>query len=80
MKKNDVVSVITLAGEFVGKLVELNGSSVELADPRMVVQGPEGNMGFAKGICSTGKLEPESVVMNVVYVTPTAPEVEKGVS
>jgi len=78
MKKNDVVSVFTLAGEFVGKLVELDGSSIELADPRMVVQGPEGNMGFAKGICSTGKLEPESVVMNVVYVTPTAPEVEKG--
>ena len=63
MKKNDVVSVITLAGEFVGKLVELDGSSIELADPRMVVQGPEGNMGFAKGICVTGCVDHTSVTI-----------------
>ena len=77
MKDGEIVTVLTVAGEFVGKLAGTE-DGVKLIDPRMVVQGPEGNMGFAKGICSTGKLEPESVVMNVVYVTPTTPEVEKG--
>lgn len=78
MKKNDVVSVITLAGEFVGKYQEMIDGQVSLKDPRMLVQGPEGQMGFAKGICSTGVEEPESVVMSAVFVTPTAKEVEKG--
>jgi len=78
MEKNDVVSVITLAGEFVGKYQEQTDASVTLSDPRMIVQGPEGQMGFAKGICSTGVLEPDSVVMNFVFITPTSEEVEKG--
>ena len=78
MKKNDVVSVITLAGEFVGKFVEMVDGQVSLKDPRMIVQGPEGNMGFAEGICSTGVLKPNEVIMQAVFVTPTAPEVEKG--
>ena len=78
MKKDDVVSVITLAGEFVGKYQEMIDGQVSLKDPSMIVQGPEGQMGFAKGICSTGVEEPESVVMSAVFVTPTAKEVEKG--
>lgn len=78
MKKNDVVSVITLAGEFVGKFQGFEDGNVTLSDPRMLVQGPEGQMGFARGICSTGVEEPESVVMSAVFVTPTAKEVEKG--
>ena len=44
----------------------------------MVVQGPEGQMGFAKGICSTGKMEPKAVVMKYIFYTPTSDEVEKG--
>jgi hypothetical protein len=78
MKKNDVVSVITLAGEFVGKFVEFVDGNVSLEDPRMIVQGPDGQMGFAKGICSTGQQEPNSVVMQAVFVTPTDKDVEKG--
>lgn len=78
MKKNDVVSVVTLAGEFVGKFQEMVDGNVSLADPRMLVQGPEGQMGFAKGICSTGVEEPDSVVMAAVFVTPTAKPVEEG--
>ena len=38
MKKNDVVSVITLAGEFVGKYQEMIDGQVSLKDPRMLVQ------------------------------------------
>jgi hypothetical protein len=77
--KYDVVSVVTLAGEFVGKFVEQTAAGLlELKDPRMLVQGPDGNMGFAAGICSTGKPEPDSVVMSVVFYTPSSKEVEKA--
>ena len=66
MKKDDVVSVITLAGEFVGKYQEMIDGQVSLKDPRMLVQGPEGQMGFAKGICSTGVEEPERCYVSSV--------------
>jgi|TARA_B110000908_G_scaffold14285_1_gene16361 hypothetical protein len=77
--KYDVVSVVTLAGEFVGKFVtQSDAGLLELKDPRMLVQGPDGNMGFAEGICSTGKMKPDSVTMSVVFYTPSSKEVEKA--
>ena len=48
MKKGDIITVMTLTGEFVGKFVS-NDNGLELEDPRLVVQGPEGQMGFARG-------------------------------
>ena len=53
MNKNDIVSVVTVAGEFVGKFVSDVDGVIELDDPRMIVQGPEGQMGFAHGVCSS---------------------------
>ena len=53
MKKGDVVTVMTISGEFVGK-VQSDDDLLVLDDPRLVVQGPEGQMGFARGICKTG--------------------------
>ena len=44
----------------------------------MIVQGPDGQMGFAKGICSTGVEEPTDVTLAAVFVTPTDKQVEKG--
>ena len=64
MNKNDIVAVVTMAGEFVGKFDSFEGEAVKLNDPRMIVQGPEGQMGFAKGICQTGKMEPDNAVIN----------------
>ena len=78
MNKNDIVSVVTVAGEFVGKFVSDVDGVIELDDPRMIVQGPEGQMGFAHGVCSTGKHEPDSIRMSYIFNTPTSPEVEKG--
>ncbi len=79
MKKNDVVTVITMAGEFVGKFVEKDESGVHLTDPRMVVQGPNGEMGFARGICQTGVESPEEQhIQNYVFLTETNEQVEKA--
>ena len=46
MEKGDIVTVVTLSGEYVGKLTsEVGGYTVQ--SPRMIVQNQDGQMGFA---------------------------------
>ena len=78
MKDGEIVTVVTMAGEFVGKLAGTE-DGVKLIDPRMVVQGPEGNMGFARGICQTGIENPTEVLLtNPILVTDTNEMVENA--
>tara|TARA_B100000676_G_C17915285_1_gene752342 strand:- start:561 stop:857 length:297 start_codon:yes stop_codon:yes gene_type:complete len=71
MKKGDIVSVITLSGEYIGKLVD-DKNGVELENPRIIVNGPDGKMGFAKGIAVTGIVNPTSVrIQSYVFMTET---------
>jgi hypothetical protein len=75
MNKGDIVTVLTVAGEFIGKLNEVKGNGIVLDKPRMLVQGQEG-MGFAHGVCVTGERNPEICEFgNVVLMTPTNKEV-----
>ena len=80
MKKGDVVSVITLGGEYVGKLVEIDNEkrgSVSLEDPRMVVMSEKG-MGFARGLAATGEENPTEVtIQSYMMMIPTNEEVVK---
>jgi len=79
MEKNDIVTVVTVAGEFVGKYVTSGDGSITLGDPRMLVYGESGNMGFARGICMTGVENPdEATFQSVVFVTPTNEEIVKA--
>ena len=78
MKDGEIVTVVTVAGEFVGKLAGTE-DGVKLIDPRMVVQGPEGNMGFARGICQTGIENPtEVLITSPIFVTDTNEMVENA--
>lgn len=76
LDKGDIVTVLTVAGEFVGKLKNDNiGIAVVLENPRMLVQNQQG-MGFAHGVCVTGEQNPKSVEFkSYVFVTPTNSEV-----
>tara|TARA_B100001559_G_C16381278_1_gene566701 strand:- start:120 stop:389 length:270 start_codon:yes stop_codon:yes gene_type:complete len=79
MKKNDIVTVITLAGEFVGKFVSNEEAGLSMEDPRMIVQGQDGQMGFARGICQTGVENPTDIVFQqYLFVTNTNEEVQKA--
>ena len=50
-----------------------------LDDPRLVVQGPEGQMGFARGICQTGVENPTEIAFNdFMFITPCNEEVENA--
>ena len=78
MKKGDVVTVMTISGEFVGK-VQSDDDLLVLDDPRLVVQGPEGQMGFARGICQTGVENPTDITFQqYLFVTSTNEEVQKA--
>lgn len=73
-KKNEVVTVITVAGEYVGKFIKQDDTKLVIADPKMLVQGEQG-MGFANGVCVTGRENPDSMtfyVGGVVFVTETS--------
>lgn len=79
MKKGDVVVAMTMAGEIVGKYVNEKDGAVTLEDPRTLIQGPEGQVGFAKGVCMAGKLDPAIMSINsYVFVTPVSDEFEKA--
>jgi len=80
MKNGDIVTVITVSGEYVGKLTYLDGGNVTIDKPRMILQNPQsGEMGFARGIAVTGVENPEEVsFMSVVFVTPTNEQVQKA--
>jgi len=69
MKKGDIVVAMTMAGEIVGKYVKESESGITLEDPRTLIQSEQG-MGFAKGICVTGKLDPKiATICNYVFIT-----------
>jgi len=79
-KKDDVVSVITNAGEYVGKFKSEGDSTFTIIKPRMLIQG-EGGVGFARGICVTGKEDAAELVFQktgIVFTTPTSDVVEKA--
>ena len=49
MEKGDIVTVVAISGEYVGKLVSMEDATVELENPRMILSNPQdGSMGFAK--------------------------------
>ena len=54
MKQGTVVSLVTLAGEYIGKWVKEKNGNITLENPRMLVNTPDGKVGFARGICMTG--------------------------
>jgi len=80
MKKGDVVSLVTLTGEYVGKFEDESPNGITLKDPRWVIHGEQG-MGFAHGLCATGKHNPSKVEFNrggMVFVTESNEDIEKA--
>ena len=70
-KKNDVVTVMTITGEYVGKFVKRDEHSLVIADPKMLVNNETG-LGFGNGIAVTGKESPSSVTFfsgGLVFIT-----------
>jgi hypothetical protein len=78
MKAGDLVSVVTMSGEYIGKYAE-SETGLRLDNPRMIVQAPNGGMGFAKGVAVTGKVDPEYMQINsYVFVCETNEDVKEA--
>ena len=79
---NQVVSVITMMGEIVGRLKEETDSGYVLESPRLFVPAQEGSSGgFAPGLSMTGDQNPNSAHINkdlVMTVVVTHDQVAKG--
>lgn len=61
MKNNTVVTVVTVSGEYVGRLdIVHSDGAITLKDPRMLIHGDQG-IGFARGVCMTSRENPETV-------------------
>ena len=77
--KNDVVSLVTLSGEFVGKFVSETTNEVVLADPHLVT--PNGDqIGFMPVVCMTGETNLPEVTFfktSTLCMVPTAEPVQK---
>ena len=74
IEKDTLVSVVTPVGEFVGKLEEQTESFVTLQNPKMIITTPDKQMGFARGVCLTGKENPEVVTFyagGIILITPS---------
>jgi len=79
-KKNQVVSVISNVGEYVGKFISEDDGSITIGNPRMLISGEDG-VGFARGVCVTGKEDLDHLTFykaGVAFVTETGDVVEKA--
>lgn len=78
-KKNDVVSLVTLAGEFIGRFNSEGAETIVLSEPHLVTPNAE-RIGFMPVMCMTG--EPNLPVVTfykttVVCMVPTSEAVQK---
>lgn len=79
--QGEVVTVVTMMGEIIGKVTENAKDSITLEKPRLFVPGDSGKGGFAPGVCMTGEGEPEELEFqlgSVLTVTKTHADIAKG--
>jgi hypothetical protein len=76
MKVGDIVTVMALSGEYVGRVTDISDiGAVTIEDPRMIIANDQG-MGFANGIAATGVKDPKEVTFqSYVFATETNEEV-----
>jgi len=62
MKENELVTVVTLAGEMVGKIISKTDTCLTLENPRMLIKNENAKeFGFIKGIAISGIAHPDVV-------------------
>ena len=79
---SDVVTLVTMMGEVVGRVKEENDLTITIESPRLFVPGQDAQGGgFAPGVSMTGKQDLDEATFNksvVLTVIPCHEAVEKG--
>ena len=82
MKNGDVVVIVSMMGEIVGRLTGEDDLTVTVSNPRLFVPAREGSAGgFAPGVCMTGKQDLDGVTVNravILCVVPCHHDIEAG--
>ena len=80
--KGEVVTLVTMMGEVVGRLKEETEHGYVVDSPRLFVPAPDSSAGgFAPGLSMTGKQNIDQAVINkavTMTVVPTHHDVEAG--
>ena len=79
--KGEVVTVLTMMGEVIGRLKEETSTGYVIDNPRLFVPGDQNQGGFAPGLSMTGSQEPSEATINktvTLTVLKTHPDVEAG--
>lgn len=77
----DIVTVVTVTGEFVGRFVSQSEDGVTISSPRAFILGDEGRPALAPGVCASGKQEPDQVTFlfyNVITVVESHKEIAEA--
>lgn len=78
--KGEICTVVTIMGEIVGRIKEIDNAFVTVESPRLFVNTAEG-MGFAPGVCASGEHDAKEISINmhsIVTITKTHAEIERG--
>lgn len=79
MNKGTVVTVMTSIGEYIGRLNKIEDGAVHLDNPRLIVRGEDGQIGFGRGVCMSAIENPPSVAFTeALFVVPTNESFEKA--
>ena len=79
MKKGDVVTVMTSVGEYIARLERMDAGMIHVSNPRLIVRGEEGAIGFGRGVCMSAIENPKNLTFNdVLFVVPTNESFEKA--
>lgn len=76
----EVVTLLTVAGEIVGRLKSTEGDTIIIEDPRLIMQSSETTMGFAPGYCMSGEVKPTEGVFfkgTLVSILKTSDDISK---
>lgn len=75
--KNDIISVVTVGGEVIGKFLSENPTEMIIGDPHMVTPNGE-SIGFIPTVAMTGKPQISEVTIqkaSIIFSVETADEV-----
>ena len=72
MQKGDIVTVMTQIGEYICRYENESDTGLYVTDPRLMVVGEEGKVGFGRGVCMSAVENVEEVTFHdYMFVTPT---------
>jgi hypothetical protein len=78
-KLGEVITVVTVVGEIIGRLESFDNDEYRIGSPRTLVVSEKGAE-FAPAICMSGERNPNKVTINgshIIFMQKTEPTIEK---